>query len=163
MFSEIFLADSTLLGFIGLGFFTCALVVWVIRLELRLRSLMRGARGKNLEGTIHSLQKHADECASFRTETVRSFKYLERGFHRSVQGIATVRFDAFSGNNIGGRQSFATALVSPDGDGVVLSSLHARERTRMYAKPLEKFSSENELTDEERRAIAEARKKSTIS
>jgi hypothetical protein len=39
----------------------------------------------------------------------------------------------------------------------VLSSLHARDVTRVYAKPLQAWESTYSLTDEERQAIAQAR------
>jgi len=42
------------------------------------------------------------------------------------------------------------------GNGVVVSSLHMRDMTRVYAKPLKKWEAEHHLTDEEKQAIANA-------
>ncbi|MGQ9457218.1 MAG: DUF4446 family protein, partial [Anaerolineae bacterium] len=61
----------------------------------------------------------------------------------------------------GGNQSFAIALVDGRGNGVVLSSLHAREGTRVYAKPLKKWESDYALTEEEKQAIALAYQQQT--
>ena len=71
-----------------------------------------------------------------------------------MQRKGLVRYNAF--RNTGGDQSFAWALVDSYGNGVVLSSLHARENTRVYAKPLYDWKSSYSLTKEEEQAIAQA-------
>ncbi|HLC94991.1 MAG TPA: DUF4446 family protein, partial [Patescibacteria group bacterium] len=75
--------------------------------------------------------------------------------HHSVRGLHTIRFNPFP--NAGGQQSFATALLNEVGDGVVISSLYARDRMSVFAKPITHFKSEYELTDEERDALAKAK------
>ena len=44
-----------------------------------------------------------------------------------------------------------------NGYGLVISSLHSRESTRVYAKPLVEWESSYALTEEEEEAIAKAR------
>jgi len=66
-----------------------------------------------------------------------------------------VRFNPF--RDTGGNQSFAWAIVDGYGNGVILASLHSREGTRIYAKPLNRWESPYSLTDEEQEAIARAR------
>jgi len=44
--------------------------------------------------------------------------------------MAIVRFNPF--RDSGGDQSFAIALADGQGNGVILSSLHARDMTRVY-------------------------------
>ena len=63
----------------------------------------------------------------------------------------------FEGTGEGGQQSFATAFLSEEGNGVVVSSIRARDRVGIYAKPIASHASEYELTEEERAAIAKAR------
>ena len=55
-------------------------------------------------------------------------------------------------------QSFAVALLSENGDGAVLSSLYARDRMSVFAKPVKNFSSEFEMTEEEKEVLARARR-----
>ena len=45
-----------------------------------------------------------------------------------------MRYNPFE--ETGGNQSFALALLDAEGDGWVLSSLHARSGTRVYAKAI---------------------------
>ena len=73
---------------------------------------------------------------------------------RSLQWLGVLRFNPF--DDVGGDQSFALALVDGYGNGVVISSLHMRDVTRVYAKPLKKWEAEHHLTDEEKQAIANA-------
>ena len=67
-----------------------------------------------------------------------------------------VRFNPFSGDGSGGNQSFAAAFLDEKGSGVVLSSLYARDRVGLYAKPIEKGASSFELTKEEKEALERA-------
>jgi hypothetical protein len=74
---------------------------------------------------------------------------------RSIHKVGIIRFNPFK--DIGGDQSFAVALLDGKDSGVTISSLHTREGTRIYAKPVTKGESEKyTLTEEERAAIKSA-------
>ena len=67
-------------------------------------------------------------------------------------GAAPIAF-----GDIGGDQSFALALLDGKNSGIVISSLHTREGTRIYSKPIIKGESEKyTLTEEEKQAIKTA-------
>jgi hypothetical protein len=87
----------------------------------------------------------------------RLARRLEKAAYFSLQHMGVVRFNPF--HDTGGDQSFAIALVDGHGNGLVLSSLHGRDATRVYAKPLQKWESTYSLTDEEKQAIALAYQK----
>jgi len=136
---------------------TALLIVSILILHVRLRHFMRGANAASLESTLTAILKDHGAFETFQKEMEHALKNLDERLIRATQGIGTVRFDAFSGDGSGGKQSFATAFVSESGEGVVISSLHARASTRIFAKPVSGFTSQNELTDEEREAISSAR------
>lgn len=73
----------------------------------------------------------------------------------TIQGYGVVRYQAFSG--IGGDQSFSLALVDEAGSGLMLTSLHGRDETRLYAKPLVQWRSSYSLSAEEQQALGQAR------
>ena len=77
---------------------------------------------------------------------------------KSVQAVSTIRFNPFKGNGSGGNQSFATAFLNEDTDGVVISSIYSREHTSVFSKPINKGVSEYELSGEEKEAIENAKK-----
>ncbi len=71
---------------------------------------------------------------------------------RHFQKVGLVRFNPF--NELGGNQSFAISLLDEKGDGMVISSLHGRDSTRFYAKPVKNFKESGfELSAEEKDAI----------
>jgi hypothetical protein len=72
----------------------------------------------------------------------------------AISHLGLVRFDAFG--DTGGAQSFALALVDDDGDGVVLTSLHSRQSTRLYIKGVRRGVSDAPLSAEEVRAMQNA-------
>lgn len=74
---------------------------------------------------------------------------------QALRHVAVVRYDAFG--DMGGRMSFSAALVDDTGDGMVISSIHARGESRTYAKGIVDGSSAVVLTPEERQALDAAR------
>ena len=72
-----------------------------------------------------------------------------------MQRLGFLRFNPF--RDAGGDQSFALALADQEGNGFVMSSLHSRDVTRVYGKPLVGWESIYPLTDEEKQAIEKAK------
>lgn len=129
---------------------------FIYSLNKRLKRLTTGTNAKNLEDAIYQLM---DDHSIFQNRVERieeTTGRIDSELKNSVRGIATVRFNAFT--DVGGKQSFATALISEDGTGVVISSIYTRDRMNVYAKPILAFSSEYELSNEESRALKEASK-----
>ncbi len=80
---------------------------------------------------------------------------LERVAKSETPRVGFVRYNAF--DDVGSDQSYALALLTKDGDGVVLSSIYSREETRTYGKGVTKFQTSQEASAEELSAIAKAR------
>jgi hypothetical protein len=70
---------------------------------------------------------------------------------KNIQKVGMVRFNPF--NETGGNMSFVLALLDGWDCGVVVTSLHGRGGTRVYAKPVIKGKGSIELSSEEERAI----------
>jgi len=75
----------------------------------------------------------------------------------SIQKIGIVRYNPFS--NVGSDQSFSIALLDAEDNGIVITSLYSHDGNRVYSKPVEKGVSEYSLSDEEVKAINEAKDK----
>ena len=73
----------------------------------------------------------------------------------ALQKVGVVRFNPY--HDTGGDYSFAVALLDAGGSGVVLSGLYHRDRCRVYAKPVREWQSQYTLTDEELKAVSQAR------
>jgi len=157
MFEEVLTPDILLTILVALAALIIVLLGWIIRLEMRIKRLVRGKGARSIEDSILSLDKDVNDLHSFRSELEKYLELAETRIRRSVQGVGTVRFNPFQGTGAGGNQSFATAILNEEGNGVVLSSLYSRERVSVYAKPVEHYQSEYELTEEEREAIEKAK------
>ncbi|MGA8247084.1 MAG: DUF4446 family protein [Nocardioides sp.] len=90
---------------------------------------------------VHGLRQ---EVAALRAEAGGALRHL-----------AVVRYDAFS--DMGGHLSWSVALLDDIGDGVVLTSIHGRSDARTYAKNVTSWTSQQQLSPEEEKAIAHAR------
>jgi hypothetical protein len=127
------------------------------RLLGQYQHLMTGTSGGTLEMMLNEHISQVRASASRMDTLDLLVQRLERDAQFSLQHLGLVRFNPF--RDTGGDQSFAIALVDSKGHGFVLSSLHARDATRIYAKPLEEWGSPHPLTDEEKQAIALARQR----
>jgi hypothetical protein len=128
----------------------------VTSLETRLLRLTRGRESGNLEEILRS---HLDAVAGVVEdvdELLERSEALEARTERAFQRIGFVRFNPFE--DTGSNQSFVLALLDGRDDGVVISSLHTRAATRLYARTLSGGRSEGgALSAEESRAVELAR------
>ena len=152
--------DETIALYI-VGAVVLILIVWIIRLERKLRKLLGGSSAKNIEDSISHIRKEVESLDEFRKQSEEYLKIVENRLRQSIQGVETVRFNPFRGTGDGGNQSFSTVFLNEKGDGVVLSSLYSRERVSIFSKPLSNFQSEYELSGEEKEVLKRA--KDTVS
>lgn len=148
----------------GAATFIIALVAFVLAIMNALRTkkmrdtldvLFAGKKAHDLEEIIlHNNQK----LKSFDSEIQELFNIsnkINTQTHKGLNKVGLIRFDPFQ--DYSGNQSFALALLNSADDGVVVSSIHTREGTRIYAKEIQKgHSKKHELTQEERDAITQA-------
>ncbi len=144
----------TLIALVALG-----LAGWLAlrlnRVEQHYRALTTGADGGNLQQVLdaHLWELRAAQDRVQELDTLA--RGLERTGKRHIQRLGFLRFNPF--RDAGGDQSFALALTDQEGNGFVMSSLHSRDVTRVYGKPLVSWDSVYPLTDEEKQAIEKAK------
>lgn len=121
-----------LLGFFG---------IWLLCLSFFLfnavnhyRKLAKGSNGQNLiqilEKIVLTQSAHQKELVQITNE----IKNLENSQKKSIQKYTLMRFNPFE--DTGGDQSFVATLLDGEDSGIVISSLHSRGGTRVYAKPV---------------------------
>jgi len=135
-----------------------AWVAWLQRshavLRRRLRRLIGEGEGVGLDELLDRQFRRLDTVAE-RVEALNRLHHeLEALAQQSIQKVGVIRFNPFA--DTGGDQSFAVALLDAAGNGVVLSSLHGRADTRIFAKPVQAGRSKHALSDEEQDAIRKA-------
>ena len=134
------------LGAIGLVIFIgCVVLVLMIlmlfiqsqRIKLlsgRLDYLTQGADGQSLEDVLASHLETVVRVARDLDEVAARTAVLEGAARLHFSRLGLVRFNPF--DDTGGNQSFAMALLDANNDGFVISSLHSRTGTRIYAKAI---------------------------
>lgn len=139
---------------IALGLIVLLLLIWIWQLESRIKRLLRGSRASDLEDVLIDLGKTLDQLENRHEELLNFAENIDSRLRKAVQKVHTVRFNPFKDQ--GGNHSFASCLADEEGNGVVLSSLYARDQVSIFAKPITKGQSEYELSGEEREAISRA-------
>ena len=140
---------------LALGVLTLVLVRRLRRLEGHYRELTAGTDGGSLEAVLTE-HVHAVRAATARVAELDALtRDLARTSRGHLQRVGFLRFNPF--RDAGGDQSFTVALADAEGNGVVVSSLHSRDVTRVYGKPLAGWQSPYQLTEEEQQAIGKAR------
>lgn len=134
------------------------LIVAVLAQSIRLGRAVRTYRELVRDGETGSLHDRlagnavALDRATQRMAEIDSMQAtIEERSLRSLQHIGMVRFNPFE--DTGSDQSFAIALLDDRRDGVVISSLHGRANTRLFAKPVADGGSSHNLSEEEAQAI----------
>ena len=138
---------------IVLAIVTVVLLILVIILYMKLRKFLVGIDSKHIGDSLTVVSGDLKDLQKFRKELEAYLTTVESRIKKSVQSVKTVRFNPFKGTGGGGNQSFATAFLNEEGDGVVISSLYSRDHVSVFSKPIKKLKSEYELSDEERQAV----------
>ena len=143
---------------LGLAVIVLVLAVLVIvqivkssKLAKKYDRFMRGRDAESLEDIfaqafddIHELQE-ADKTTQETLKVIH--KVLMRSFHKT----GLVKYDAFSG--MGGKSSFALALMNQHKNGYILNAVHSRDTCYVYVKEIIKGETEVPLGREEERAV----------
>lgn len=142
---------------VGAGAVIALLLIWNVLLEWRLRRLTHGSNGKSLEAHIASIARDYTEFKEFRKALEQHVATIDTRLKDSIRGTGIVRFNPFAGSGTS-KPSFAAAFVSENGNGLVISTLHARDSVSIFSKTITNFKSEHELTEEESGALEKAQK-----
>lgn len=138
----------------------CVILLGVVmHAHRRITRLLRGKNTMTIEESIIELAKELDSLTDFKEKAEVYHELVEQRLRKSVQSIETKRFNPFKGTGAGGNQSFASAFINENGDGLILSSLYSSDRMSVFAKPVQGFGSSFELTEEEQAALDDAKKR----
>jgi len=141
-----------------------AAIVWIGALTAQLNRLktahrkMIGDTGvPRLEDVLADVHQKLEELQKSREEMKIRLARAEKRLSEMNGRVGIHRFNAFEGT--GSDLSFSLAIVNDSATGAVLTSIHGRDQTFLYAKPLENGESAYPLTPEEKTAIRLATQK----
>lgn len=137
------------------------LTIWLLVLTFlhffakRSRIKISGDKNQNAGQTINNLVSLQEQTGKDVARIIREVENQRTLTKSSFQKSALVRFNPFE--DTGGDQSFIVALLNGNNSGIVISSLHSRNGTRVYAKQIFAGKAQNhELSKEEREVVEKA-------
>lgn len=124
------------------------------RFESSSLTLQTFMSGHQLDTLLHEYIQKLSQVEQESNKINTRLSQVELKLREGVDRAELLRFRAFE--DVGSDLSFAFALLNQEGSGVVLSSIHNREESRVYAKPIKEGLSTYSLTGEEKEVIDRA-------
>jgi hypothetical protein len=117
--------------------------------------LTKDVHTTDLKSVLEKVMDQGVRNQKIISELSKNLNTLETQGKLHVQKVGLVRFNPFK--ELGGDHSFSLAILNGENTGVIITSLHTRDRTRVYMKDIVSGKSETELSVEEIKALAKAR------
>ena len=152
-------------GYIFIGIIAVLLIVIILLIVLLVKTnsmkkkyeyFMKGKDGKSLEESIMSRFKQLDDVSVLSSKNESDIKKILANLKITYQKMGIVKYDAFS--EMGGKLSFALALLDKNNNGFVINAMHSREGCYTYIKEILNGESYIVLAEEEKKALQEALK-----
>lgn len=125
-----------------------------LELQKKYGQFLKGAEAKQIEVLVKKYSKDVEESLRKLDEMAQFSANMHKQLQFAVSKQALIRFNPFG--DTGGDQSFVLALLDNHNNGVIISSVHARTGTRVYAKEIANGLSKYNLSDEETIALQKA-------
>lgn len=129
-----------------------------IRAQSGWREITKGIVKKDLKTILTHLDAAIKSTRVEVSSLQKEVQLLHQDGKSHYQKLGCVRFNPFL--DTGGNQSFSLCLLDDHNNGIVITSLHSRDATRLYVKEITRGSSDGrELSREEQQAVKEALKR----
>ena len=153
------------LGIMGVVLLLLILVVVLFvklsKLKTKYYGFMEGQDGKSLEDSIMLKFKEIDTIKEILKKYQIHFNNIDDTLKTTYQKIGIVKYDAFK--ELGGKLTFALALLDQENNGVVINSMHSsREGCNTYVKEIIHGESYVVLAEEEQEALDKAKNSHNI-
>ncbi len=123
-------------------------------LEARYDKFMKGKDAKSLEDTIISRFKEVDHLITENNKKTEQIEAINEILLTTFQKKGVVKYDAF--HEMGGKLSFALAMLDQENHGFIINSMHSREGCYTYIKEIIGGESYIPLGTEEKEALDKA-------
>ena len=120
----------------------------------RYRIFMRGKDAVSLEKAFAQKFLEVDRLMEMSKIQANEISKLKEVLSRTTNKIGIVKYDAFP--DVGGKLSFALAMLDESNSGFVLNAIHSREGCYTYVKEIVKGESYIVLGQEEKEALRQA-------
>jgi len=140
-----------------------AFFLWLVGLTVVFYRLLRHykriasrVRGGDLIKVLSKVLDSEEDNKKDLLKVKKEIERIDKSLLKPIQKVGLVRFNPFA--EIGGDHSFSLCLLDQEDNGFIITSLHTRDRTRVYTKPVSVGVSKFELSKEEEKALKQAQK-----
>ncbi len=152
---------DTLYVILGMAVVMAVMLVFLIinsvkikKMKLTYTSFMSGKDGKSLEEVILKRFKEVDELKKEDAAKKVQLDDINESLRYAFSKMGMVKYDAF--NEMGGKLSFALALLDNRNNGFLVNAMHSREGCYTYVKEIINGESYINLGEEEKKALNKA-------
>lgn len=139
---------------LGLLVYICIINKKVKKLNEKYEKFMTGKDAKSLEDVINKRFSQVDMLIREDRINKKNIENINENLLFAIQKLGIVKYDAF--NEMGGKLSFALAMLDKENTGIVINSMHSREGCYTYIKEIIKGESFIQLGEEEKEALDKA-------
>lgn len=137
------------------------IILYMIKISMKMsrflnkyKMFMRGKDAMSLEKAFEKRFEDVDsltDAVKYQSEEIYKVKEIQK---MTLNKTAIVKYDAFK--DVGGKLSFALAMLDKENNGFVMNAIHSREGCYTYIKEIVKGESYIVLGEEEKEALRQA-------
>ena len=124
------------------------------RLERRYKIFMKGSDAQSLEKVFVRKFAQIDRLYEAKEDHDHDILFLKKNMEKMFNKYGVEKYDAF--DDVGGKLSFALALLDKENTGLILNTVHSRDNCFLYLKEIVKGESYVMLSQEEVEALRKA-------
>ena len=124
------------------------------RLTRKYKIFMKGNDGHSMEAAIQARFEEVDRLVDVSADQSADIYEIKKRLNKTLTHYGIVKYDAF--DDVGGRMSFALAMLDNDNTGFILDTIHSRDNCFVYIKEIVKGESYIMLSREETEALKQA-------
>ncbi|MDD7219589.1 MAG: DUF4446 family protein [Clostridia bacterium] len=124
------------------------------RLERKYKMFMKGSDAQSLEKVFVRKFAQIDRLYEAKEDHEHDILFIKKNLDHMFSKYGVEKYDAF--DDVGGKLSFALALLDKDNTGLILNAVHSRDNCFLYLKEIVKGESYVMLSQEEVEALRKA-------
>ena len=124
------------------------------RLERKYKTFMKGSDAQSLEKIFVRKFAQIDKLYEAKEDHEHDILFIKKNLEKMFSKYGVEKYDAF--DDVGGKLSFALALLDKDNTGLILNAVHSRDNCFLYLKEIVKGESYVMLSQEEVEALRKA-------
>ena len=124
------------------------------RLERKYKTFMKGSDAQSLEKIFVRKFAQIDKLYEAKEDHEHDILFIKKNLEKMFSKYGVEKYDAF--DDVGGKLSFALALLDKNNTGLILNAVHSRDNCFLYLKEIVKGESYVVLSQEEVEALRKA-------